>query len=570
MKRFLQLFSMLLLVLLPFSQFVQAEKSAYSDIYILITDGIINTNQQNEQAVNEAIAEISAKWSAVSSDQKKEKDAADAAMQAVLAAQTPEQRLKAFSDLSKAISALDLAENPIDVVAEREKFQMKYSPFMKQWEEAYASGDLVKISEAYKMLDVKWNQYEQPVRSQSIGLYGKIETQMAFMRIALANEIPDTALANSYYETMKSYIELFLSGEDIVVEDQGYSLQTLVNLINDALKAIDQGDHKTASAALTEFIIVWPNVEIEVSTRNGSLYTVLESKIPILVSQLIQTTPDTDAIVEELQTYKTEIQLLQDHDGYTFWDSALILLREGLEAILIIMVLVSFLKRSNQERMVKWIYTGAAAGVLLSVAAAVALSYVFNALTAATSREMIEGWIGLAAAVMMIGVGIWLHNKSSVQSWNAYLSKQMGNAISTGSIISMASISFLSVFREGAETILFYAGIIPKMETFDFILGIVVALVILVIVAFVLFKLSVKIPIHRFFFVATIFIYVLAFKIIGTSIHTLQLTNVFPTTVIHELPVISAIGFYPTVETISGQAILCLIWAFVSWRQRKK
>lgn len=569
MKRFLQVCSLIILFVYSSSHIVQAANSAYSDIYILITDGLINTKQNNEQLANEAIAEINTIWSTIRSDQKKEKDLADEAMQAVIDAETAERRIEAFSALSKAISALDLAENPIDVVAEREKFQMKYSPFMKQWEEAFASGDLVKIKEAYKMLDVKWNQYEQPVRSQSIGLYGKIENQMAFMRIALANEVPDTSLANSYYEAMKSYIELFLSGEDIVVEDQGYSLQTLVDFINDALKAIDEGNNEAASAALTEFIIVWPNVEIEVSTRNGSLYTILESKLPILVSELMQKKPDVDSIIEELQTYKTEIQLLQEHDSYSFWDSALILLREGLEAILIIMVLVSFLKRSNQERMVKWIYTGAAAGILLSVAAAVALSYLFNALTAATSREMIEGWIGLIAAVMMIGVGIWLHNKSSVQSWNAYLSKQMGNAISTGSLISMASISFLSVFREGAETILFYAGIIPKMEMFDFILGIVVALIILVIVAFVLFKLSVKIPIHRFFFVATIFIYVLAFKIIGTSIHTLQLTNVFPTTVIHELPVISAIGFYPTIETMSGQAVLLMIWAFISWKQRK-
>ncbi|MER2105335.1 MAG: FTR1 family protein [Solibacillus sp.] len=569
MKHFLQVFSLCIFFVLS-SNAVQAATSAYSEIYVLITDGLIGAKQNNEQVVNDAIAEITVIWATMSSDQKKEKDAADAALQAVVDAQTTDERTEAFSNLSKAISALDLAENPIDVVGEREKFEMKYRPFMKQWEEAYASGDLQRIHEAYKMLDVKWNQYEQPVRSQSIGLYGKIENQMAFMRIALANEVPDTSLANSYYEAMKSYIELFLSGEDFVVEDQGYSLQTLVNLINDALKAIDNQDNEAASAALTEFIIVWPNVEIEVSTRNGSLYNVLESKLPILVSQLMQINPDNDAIVTELQKYKTEIQLLQDHDSYTFWDSALILLREGLEAILIIMVLVSFLKRSNQERMVKWIYTGAVAGVLLSVAAAVALSYLFNALTAATSREMIEGWIGLAAAMMMIGVGIWLHNKSSVESWNAYLSKQMGSAMSTGSVISMASISFLSVFREGAETILFYAGIIPKMEMFDFALGIVVALVILIIVAFVLFKLSVKIPIHRFFFVATIFIYILAFKIIGTSIHTLQLTNVFPTTIIHELPVISAIGFYPTVETMSGQVILLLVWAFISWKQRKK
>lgn len=569
MKRFLQVCSLILFLILTSGSLIQAATSAYSDVYILITDGIINTKQDNEQAAQVAVEEITAIWATISSDKKQEKDNADVALQAVRDASTGQERIDALGDFSKAISALDLAENPVDQVAEREKFQLKFSPFMKQWEEAFVSADIAKINEAYKMLDVKWNQYEQPVRSQSIGLYGKIENQMAFMRIALANEIPDISLANSYYEAMKSYVELFLSGQDIVVEDKGYSLQSLVDLINDSLDAIDEGDNEAASAALTEFIIIWPNVEIEVSTRNGSLYTVLESKLPILVSQLMQDTPEVDSIVEELKKYKTEIQLLQQDGNYSFWDSALILLREGLEAILIIMVLVSFLKRSNQEKMVKWIYSGAVAGIVLSVAAAVALSYLFNALTAGSSREMIEGWVGLMAAVMMISVGVWLHNKSSVQSWNTYLSKQLDNAMSKGSVITMASISFLSVFREGAETILFYAGIIPKMEMFDFVLGIVVALVILTIVAFILFKLSVKIPIHHFFFVATILIYVLAFKIIGTSIHTLQLTNIFPTTVIHDLPVISWIGFYPTVQTMIGQALLLSVWAFMSWKQKK-
>jgi len=170
-----------------------------------------------------------------------------------------------------------------------------------------------------------------------------------------------------------------------------------------------------------------------------------------------------------------------------------------------------------------------------------------------------EGYIGLLAAAMMVGVGIWLHSKSSVASWNRYISKQMGNAISSGSVFAMAAISFLSVFREGAETLVFYAGIAPKMETSQFVLGIVVALLVLTIFAFVLFKASGKIPVHKFFAVATVLIYVLAFKIIGVSLHTLQLRDAVSTTIVDGLPVISFIGFYPTVETMIGQAILLVL-----------
>jgi high-affinity iron transporter len=572
-KRFLQVCSLCLVIVLSSSMFGQAKAatSAYSDIYILISDGLISTKQGNEPAVQEAIDKIEAIWATVTSEQQQEKEAVDQALQGILDASTKEERIAAFKSFSKALKKLDTVENPVDEAAEREKFQTKFKPFMKQWEEAFAAGDMTAIHEAYKMLDVKWNQYEQPVRNQSIGLYGKIENQMAFMRIALSNEEPDVSLANSYYEEMKSYINKFINGEDIEVKtDETYSLQTLIDLIHDAIAAIDDEDFEAASASITEFIIIWPNVEIEVSTRNSSLYTELESQTPIIVSKLMQSSPNASDIKKELNEYKTELQLLQVDANYSIWDAALILLREGLEALLIIMVLVSFLKRSKQEKMTKWIYTGAGVGVVLSAVAAVALSFIFNALTAGSSREMIEGWVGLAAAVMMIGVGIWLHSKSNAKAWNNYLSKQLGNAISTGSVVAMASISFLSVFREGAETILFYAGIIPNMDMKDFILGIVVAIVILIVIGFGLFKLAFKIPLHYFFFVATVCIYVLAFKIIGTSIHTLQLTNIFPTTVIHGLPVISWIGFYPTVQTIIGQVVLLAIWALVSYKQKKK
>ena len=90
----------------------------------------------------------------------------------------------------------------------------------------------------------------------------------------------------------------------------------------------------------------------------------------------------------------------------------------------------------------KWIYVGAFVGVLLSAVAAILMSTILNSATIDTNRELMEGYVGLVAAAMMIGVGIWLHSKSSVVSWNRYISKQMGNAISSGSIFAMATISF--------------------------------------------------------------------------------------------------------------------------------
>lgn len=520
----------------------------------------MNTKQDKEAEAERALEQFATDWASVTSDQKEAKEKVDEILAQAVKATSKDERLKALSELSNALRALEKLENPVDEAAQRAEFGTKFKPVMKAFEDALASGDLTTIDEAYKDFNAKWKKIERPVREQSIAMYGQIETQMAFIRISLASEKPDVASMQSQYAELKQTIEDFVAGNDTakVVEGE-YSLATLVAYIDDANDFIDAGDYKAASDKIRDFIKIWPSVEIDISTRNGSLYTKIESDMPIIVGDLLKSNVDAKAIKSKLDTFRTEIELIQSDSDYTLWDTALILLREGLEALLIIMALVSFLEKSGQKTMRKWIYVGAFVGILLSAVAAILMSTIFQSATVDTSRELMEGYIGLLAAAMMIGVGIWLHSKSSVTSWNRYISKQMGNAISTGSVFAMASISFLSVFREGAETLIFYAGIAPKMETSQFVLGIVVALLILTIFAFVLFKASGKIPVHKFFAVATVLIYVLAFKIIGVSLHTLQLRNSISTTIVDGLPVVSFIGFYPTVETMIGQAILLLL-----------
>jgi len=549
---------------------VQAAQS-YSHLYIAISDALMNTKQDKEAEAKQALEQFAIDWAKVSSEQKEAKAKVDEILAQATEATSKDERLEALSALSNALRALEKLENPVDEAAQRAEFGQKFKPIMADFEKALASGDIQAIDEAYKDFNSKWNKNERPVREQSIAMYGQIETQMAFLRISISAEEPDVALMQSQFAALKQTIEDFVAGKETaeVVEGE-YSLATLIAYIDEANDFVNAGDYQAASNKIREFITIWPSVEIEISTRNGSLYTKIESDMPIIASDLLKSNVDQQAITKQLNTFRTEIELIQGDSDYTIWDAALILLREGLEALLIILALVSFLNKSGQNKMRKWIYVGAFVGVLLSAVAAILMSTILNSATIDTNRELMEGYVGLIAAAMMIGVGIWLHSKSSVVSWNRYISKQMGNAISSGSIFAMAMISFLSVFREGAETLVFYAGIAPKMETSQFILGIVVALLILAVLAVVLFKASGKIPIHKFFAVATILIYVLAFKIIGVSLHTLQLTDNLSTTIVDGLPVISLIGFYPTVETIIGQSILLVLVAATVLYKKKQ
>lgn len=561
MKHFLMRCSMIIAFILTLALPVQAAQS-YSHLYIAISDALMNTKQDKETEAKQALEQFATDWANVSSEQTAAKAKVDKILQQATDATSKEQRLEALSALSNALRDLEKLENPVDEAAQRAEFGQKFKPIMADFEKALASGDRQAIDEAYKDFNSKWNKNERPVREQSIAMYGQIETQMAFLRISISAEEPDIALMKSQFADLQKTIEDFVAGKETAEVVEGdYSLATLIAYIDEAQDFIDAGDYQAASNKVREFITIWPSVEIEISTRNGSLYTKIESDMPIIASDLLKSTVDQDALTKQLDTFRTEIELIQGDSDYTIWDAALILLREGLEALLIILALVSFLEKSGQKKMRKWIYVGAFVGVLLSAVAAILMSTILNSATIDTNRELMEGYVGLLAAAMMIGVGIWLHSKSNVVSWNRYISKQMGQAISSGSIVAMAAISFLSVFREGAETLVFYAGIAPKMETSQFILGIVIALLILAVLAIVLFKASGKIPVHKFFAVATILIYVLAFKIIGVSLHTLQLTDHLSSTIVDGLPVMSLIGFYPTVETMVGQAILLVLVA---------
>lgn len=571
MKHYLIRFSFVLCLLLTLSFHSAFAQQSYSSLYISISDALINTKQDNDTKAQKALEQFASDWALVKTEETAQQQKVTAAFDAAMSSTTKEQRLQALSALSNELRVLEKLENPVDEVAQRKEFEQKFTPVMQQFERALATKNLTQINEAYTEFNVKWNKNERPIREQSVAMYGQIETQMAFLRITLASENPNMATIQAQYDTLKQTITDFIAGKETaeIVEGE-YSLQSLIDFIDEASEFIEKQQLNEAAGQITEFITIWPSVEMEISTRNGSLYTKIESTMPLLVSELMKATPDTQKVMRQLEQFKTEIQLVQENGDYTFWDSALILLREGLEALLIIMALITFLDKSGQPHMRKWIYVGAGSGILVSAVTAIFMLTLFNSATVNTNRELLEGYIGLIAAAMMIGVGIWLHNKSSVASWNAYIAKQMNHAISKQSVFAMAFISFLSVFREGAETLLFYAGVAPKMELSQLVLGIVVALIILIVFALVLVSLSGKIPVHKFFAVATVLIYVLSFKIIGVSIHTLQLTGKMPTSLIEGLPVMSTIGFYPTLETMLGQVVLLvLVIATILYKKRK-
>jgi len=551
---------------------VQAETN-HDELFIYIGDSLMKAKNGEKEIIVSNMNQFENEW------QRTRKDSEQAAVvdQQLLAVkkalknQEDTQNLKPLlSALSSAVIAYDIEQNPVDKSNHKDTVK-QLLPYITELDKSIAGQDYEKAKKDYQVLLTLWNKkVESIVREESVVTYGEIEKYMAFVRIGITQEPADQDKAVTNLVHLRTSIDNFLAGNVKKVEATSFSLSDVTDLLQASGQAMKKNDLPKAVDKLNEILTIWPMVEGDVSTRDSKLYSDMETKVPTAISLLESKKVKVDeaqSMVDDL--YERLLPLISE-TSYSTWDAALILLREGLEALLIVATLLAFLKKVNHADKQKWIWVGVAAGLIASAILAVIINIVFSQLTAASSREYIEGITGIAAVVMMISVGVWLHSKANVKAWNRYINKQMTQAITTGSVISFALVSFLSIFREGAETIIFYAGMSPYMSMQQLLTGIGLALAILIVAGVLIMRYSVKIPINLFFKAATVFIYILAFKILGVSIHALQVSQTISMHTLHSFPFIGWLGLYPTVETLLPQLVLLLIILFTGILIKKR
>lgn len=532
----------------------------HDSLFSYIGDSLMKAKAGDMSAVSENIRLFEEDWNEVKTDSKLA-DNVDTGIENVKkeiqsGADAADIRTQ-LSALSTALITYDTEQNPVDTSADKQKLK-QLIPLIEAMKKDILAGEVTTLRDQYDRILSQWNDAELAVSSESTAAYGQIETYTAFVRIAITQEPIDQKKAVENLTYLQTAIDDFLSGKVAKESTEDYSLTDVATLLENSSSAL--ADEKIAKAIeeLNKVLVMWPMVEGAVSTRDSKLYSDMETKVPTAISLLQSKVIKADEAKELITDLHTRLQPLLGETKYSIWDAALILLREGLEALLIVATLLSFLKQVGQTSKQKWIWVGVIAGLVASSVLALMINLLFSQLTAASSREYIEGITGIAAVLMMVTVGAWLHSKSNIKTWNRYVNKQMNQAIATGSLISFALISFLSIFREGAETIIFYAGMAPYMEVKQLVTGIVLAAVILVIIGFVMLRYSTKIPITPFLKGTTILIYAIAFKILGVSIHSLQVSQVLSTHTIHSFPFVEWIGLYPTWETVLPQVALLL------------
>lgn len=526
-------------------------KESYSGLYIKITDASTAVKNNRQDDAKKLFSEIKEEF-------KKVKNSDSVQGKKVQELLNKEKNTLTEDDLRQVTAALlsfEKEQNPVNDEEEKKNFKSRMYPALDVLEKAIQSKNVEQMKKEYLKFNGVWTRNESFIRSRSVSYYGKVETAMSFLRSSMEVEPFDYENTMNSFNDLKSSIQDYLDGKKMEnnVSDT-VTLKEAVDMLKDALEAFKNGDKTKGQSKVKEFIQVWPTVEGDVSTRNLALYTKVETQTPIIMVKGTE-----KQYQDQLQELITELSQIDTKAKYTFIDAMFILLREGVEALLIVLALVSSLKAANQKKGLRWVYAGAAAGILASVVIAFILQALFPAVSSGTNREILEGFVGIFAVVMMIGIGFWLHSKSSLKSWKNYIDRKMDVVLSTGSFISMFVLSFLAVFREGAETILFYVGILPLISLQNLIIGVVSAILILIVIALVLIYASSKIKIHQVFFILTWTIYFLAFKMLGTSIHMLQVVGILPLHVIHFIPTVEVLGIYANIEVFISQLILIII-----------
>ena len=255
-----------------------------------------------------------------------------------------------------------------------------------------------------------------------------------------------------------------------------------------------------------------------------------------------------------------------------FLQSFVIIVREGFEAILVIGAIVAFLVKTGHRDRLRAVWYGAGVGVVASAATAVILETVLAAVPA--SQDLIEGVSMLVAMVVLFWVSYWLISKVEAEHWQHFIREKVTAALASGGATALAFVAFLAVYREGAETALFYQALLGEAgrQAGAIALGLGAGALVLAAVFTAVHRYGVKMPLRPFFTITSGLLYAMAFVFAGRGVAELQEVDVLPISALRGVPRIEALGIYPTAESLGLQAVLVALLAaalIVTFRPRR-
>ncbi|HLS31658.1 MAG TPA: FTR1 family protein, partial [Flavobacteriaceae bacterium] len=265
--------------------------------------------------------------------------------------------------------------------------------------------------------------------------------------------------------------------------------------------------------------------------------------------------------------------LLQDQQlnfWLTFLIAGSIFLREGLEAFLILAVILALIRSANAKQALPWLHGGWITAVIAGIAGWFASDYILQ--FGGKNREVMEGVISLVAVLVLVYVGFWLHSKSSAKQWTKFIKEKVEDLLKTEKMFGLAVFSFVIVFREAFEVILFLQAIKleagPENQT-AIGFGVIAAVVVIALIAYLFLKYSKMISVRKLFRYSSWIILLLAIILTGKGIHSLQESGWIDVTGLPDIFRVDWLGIYPTLQTIAAQLILIGLFVVIYFVNKK-
>ena len=351
-----------------------------------------------------------------------------------------------------------------------------------------------------------------------------------------------------------------------------------LNLARDTLRlslaAYAAGDRRRAGElALSAYLDGFEPVEAVLATRDGALMANVERAMAGFRTAI--NVGESEAALRqrltatELLLDQAEVALAPEAESSisTFLGAFAILLREGLEALLVVIAMIAFLRKADRSEALPYVHGGWVAALVAGAGTWAIATYAIG--ISGASRELTEGFGSLLAAVILLSVGIWMHGKSQAEEWRRYIATKMQGALSRGSAWFLFGLAFIVVYREVFETILFYAALWTADNGSTILAGALSGAVLLAAIAWAMLRYSRKLPITQFFAYSAILIAVLAVILAGKGVGALQEAGLVPVTPLAGVPRVTMIGLFPTAEAIAAQ-LIALAVVIIGFRSARR
>ncbi len=340
--------------------------------------------------------------------------------------------------------------------------------------------------------------------------------------------------------------------------------------LQEMVAAYRAGDQAAARRlAIEAYLEGFELVEQALNAVDPELRVKVEHEM-LALRNLLRTRPEPEALSASVEAILADLDAVEQRLGVgglsaasAFSGAFFILVREGLEALLVVAALAAFLIKTGRRDALPYIHAGwlgALAAGFLTWLASVTLIDISGG-----SRELTEGVAALVAALVLFYVGFWMHDKSSALKWKQFIERAVSRALDSGTLWGLAGLAFIAVYREVFETILFYQALWTQLGAGGrgaAISGFAVGGGVLVVVAWLLVRYSVRLPLRQFFTVSGMLMFVLAVIFAGKGVAALQEAGMIPVNPVAFIR-IDWLGIYPNLEALGAQLVLIALGLYL-------